>query len=459
MLRRKITNSLLKWKNDPHKKSLLVRGARQVGKTFAVDDFAKKNYGTYIYINFEENPQYASFFAGSRSVETIMRNISAEFKDADFIPGDTLIFLDEIQNCPNARVAFKFFSIDGRYDVIGTGSLLGVRYKEVSSYPVGYEDVLDMYSLDFEEFLWAMGMKNDIIDHVRTCLSKKEPIDQFILDRFNEYMRWHMVIGGMPQVVNTFIDTNHFGKVLSVQKRITGGYVDDIMKYASGLDKNRVRASFESIPQQLSKKNKKFIYADVEGRKDSRYETYGSSLSWLYDAGLIDFCYNLNEPALPLMSNRKNGIFKIYLRDTGLMISMMEGGLDKALLSNDLFVNEGGIAENLVADMLGKSGYPLTYFEKNGSLEVDFVLNLNGVASAVEVKSGNNKRSKSLSVVMSDKYRVKRGIKLENSNVFIDDGGVEHYPIFAAAFMDSLAPPTVWPDTKVPSVLNDVSEE
>jgi len=440
MLRRKIADILSEWKKDPRKKALLVRGARQVGKTCSIEEFGKKNYGTYIYINFEKNPSYSSIFAGDKDVDSIIRRMSLVFTDAEFKPGNTLIFLDEIQNCPDARVSFKFFTIDGRYDVIGSGSLLGVRYKEVSSYPTGYEDIVDLYSLDFEEFLWAMGVSEGIISSVKDDLANKRPIDGFIVDKFNEYFRWHMIIGGMPEAVAVFKETNHFGKVLAVQRKIVSSYLDDITKYATGLDKNRVRASFYSIPSQLAKKNKKFIYADVEGRKDSRYDTYGSSLSWLYDAGIINFCYNLQEPALPILSNRKLDAFKIYLRDTGLLVSMMEEGLAVAILDQDLLVNEGAIAENIVADMLSKNGYDLTYFERKGKLELDFILNLNGVVSAVEVKSGNNRQSKSLGVIMSDKYKVGRGIKLEDTNVMVDENGVEHYPVFAAAFIRSLRP-------------------
>ena len=383
-------------------------------------------------------PLLKSIFDGDRDVDTIMRKMSIRFKDAEFIPGDTLIFLDEIQSCPDARVAFKFFTIDGRYDVIGSGSLLGVTHKEVSSYPVGYEDVVEMYSLDFEEFLWAMGVKDDIIDYVRTSLSKKEQIDQFILDTLNEYLRWHMIVGGMPEVVSTFNETKHFGKVLKVQKRIIDGYIEDIRKYAAWLDKDKVKTTFESIPAQLSKKNKKFMYADVESKKDARKETYWGGLTWLYDAGIINFCHNLSEPALPLPANHKENFFKVYLRDTGLMTAMMEDGVSEAFLNNEIDVNEGAVMENMAADMLSKNDYKLTYFEKNGSLEIDFVLNLNGIVSAIEIKSGINRRAKSLNVLMSSKYNVKRGIMLESRNVFVDEKGVEHYPMFAAAFMRSL---------------------
>jgi len=438
MLRRKMTDRLIEWKNDPNKKSLLITGARQVGKTYIIEDFAKKNYGSYIYINFEKTPSLKSIFDGDRDVDTLIRKMSIRFKDAEFIPGDTLIFLDEIQSCPDARVAFKFFTMDGRYDVIGSGSLLGITHKEVSSYPVGYENEIEMYSLDFEEFLWAMGVKEDVIEYVKRSLSEKRPIDQFTLDSFNEFLRWHMIVGGMPEAVSTFKETNHFGKVLAVQRGIIKGYLEDVRKYATWLDKDLVKASIESIPSQLSKNNKKFMYTDIEGKKGVRGETYKDGLTWLYDAGIINLCHNLSEPALPLQANRISNIFKIYLRDTGLMVAMMEDGLSEALLDGDIDVNEGAVMENMAADMLSKNEYNLTYFEKNGSLEIDFILNLNGIVSAIEVKSGVNRRAKSLNVLMSPKYNVKRGMMLETRNIFVDEKGVEHYPMFAAAFMRSL---------------------
>lgn len=438
MLKRKIYEDLVKWKNDDRKKSLLVRGARQVGKTYAINEFAKSNYESYLYINFEENPSYKLIFENDKDVDSIIRRMSLVFPEVEFIPGNTIIFLDEIQSCPDARVAFKFFTLDGRYDVIGSGSLLGVHYKEVSSYPAGYEDVIDMRSLDFEEFLWAMDVKDDVIGYIRSCLKNKVSIDEFTLKKFNEYLTWYTIVGGMPEAVSIFKETNHFGKVLKVQRSIVNSYLDDITKYATGLDKNRVRASFFSIPNQLTKQNKKFVYADVEGRKDSRYDTYGSSLSWLYDAGIIDFCYNLQEPVLPLASHRRLNVFKIYLKDTGLLMSMMEEGVAAAVLDGSLGINKGAIIENLVAEMISKNGRPLTYFERRGTLEIDFVLNMGGRIAAIEVKSGNNRQSKSLDVIMSDMYRVDRGIKMEPTNVHTDDNGIEHYPIFAAAFLDSL---------------------
>lgn len=438
MLKRKMMNSLIEWKNDPDRMPILLTGARQVGKTFIIDEFAKNNYKSYVYINFEEDLRYASIFAESRNVDTIMEKMSLFFKTVDCIPGETLIFLDEIQNCPDARVALKFFALDRRYDVIGSGSLPGVKYREVSSYPVGYINRMEMHSLDFEEFLWAMDVNDKIIGSVKTSLKNKTPIDSTYLAEFERYFRLYMVVGGMPAVVNKYIKTRHMGEVLTQQRGILADYYDDISKYAVGKDKNYAKACLLSIPRQLSRRNKKYTYADIESDDNARASMYGSSLSWLYDAGIINYCHNLQEPALPLAINAKDDFFKVYMRDTGPLISMMEDDLSIALMSDDLYVNEGAITENAVADMLAKNGFRLTYFEKKGRLEVNFVINLGGAVTAIEVKSGNTRQSKSLKVIMSDKYNVKKGIRLKNSNVLVNDDGIEHYPLFASAFISEL---------------------
>ena len=436
MLRRKISDTLFEWKNRPNKKCLLVKGARQVGKTFIIDDFARKNYGNYIYINFELSPGMKRVFEGDLDVDSIVRNLSIRFPHVRFEPGDLLIFLDEIQSCPKARVSLKSFSADGRFDVIASGSLLGLNYKEVSSYPVGYETEVELRSLDFEEFLWALGIGADIISYVSGAILEKKEIDGSVLEKMEEYYRWYAVVGGMPDAVNRFIETNSFGEVLSAKKDIISGYLNDISKYAAAFDKPKIKDTFRSIPVQLAKENKKFVYSDIDGHKAGNgSRTYGSSLSWLYDAGIVNYCYNVQEPSAPLASNVKLDSFKIYMKDTGLLISMMEPAAAVAILDGDMRINAGGIAENLTADAIAKKDIALTYFERKGRLEVDFILNIEGTITALEVKSGNNRQSKSLDAVMSGRYNVKRGIKLERTNIYVDENGVEHYPLFAAAFL------------------------
>ncbi|MCL1983938.1 MAG: AAA family ATPase [Methanomassiliicoccaceae archaeon] len=438
MLRRKITDDLLKWKNAPKKKCILLKGARQVGKTYIVDDFAKKNYGNYIYINFELYPEMKKIFDGNLDVDSIVRGLSTHFPKIKFKPGDLMIFLDEIQNCPNARVSLKSFSLDGRFDVIASGSLLGLNYKEVSSYPVGYETIMELRSLDFEEFLWAFGISDEIISYLSDSVKKKVPITNGILEKIDEYYRWYAITGGMPEAVNIFIETNSFGEVISVQKSIIAGYMNDISKYAPDEDKKKIWETFRSVPSQLSRENKKFRYSGVNGcGKGEGSEEYGSSLLWLYDAGIIKFCNNLQEPYAPLAMNMIPDKFKVYLHDTGLLVSMMDPGVPIALLGGDMKINKGAIAENMTAEALSKKDIPLLYFAKN-KLEVEFFINVDGIVTALEVRSGNNKRSKSLDVVMSSKYEVERGIKLEKTNIHTDEKGVEHYPLFASSFLFEL---------------------
>lgn len=436
MLKRKISETFLKWKDMPNKKCLLVKGSRQVGKTFIIEDFAKKNYGNYIYINFELSPGMKNVFEGDLDVDSLVRNLSIRFPKIKFEPGNLLIFLDEIQSCPKARVALKSFSLDGRFDVIASGSLLGLNYKEVPSFPVGYETPIELRSLDFEEFLWALGITDEIISYVSGAIRGKESIDNSVLEKMNEYYRLYAVVGGMPAVVSRFVETNSFGEALSAQMEIIAGYMDDISKYAPESDKPKIRNTFRSIPVQLAKENKKFSYSDIGGHKPGEgSRIYGRSLSWLYDAGIVNYCNNLQEPSPPLASNVILDTFKLYMNDSGLLMSMMERGVAVALLDGDMKINKGGIIENLTADILAKKGIALTYFERKGRLEVDFVLNIDGTVTALEVKSGNNKQSKSLDVLMSEKYNVGRGIKLEKTNVYVDETGVEHYPLFAAAFL------------------------
>jgi len=435
MLKRKMTETLLEWKQNPSKKCLLVKGARQVGKTFIIDDFAKKHYKNYIHINFELSKEKKTIFEGDLDIDTLIIKMSAHFSGVKFEPGKTLIFLDEIQSCPGARVALKTFSIDKRFDVIASGSLLGLNYKEISSYPVGYETAVWMHPMDFEEFLWANGIDQTVIQYVSDKVHKGEKLDESVLRKFEEYFRLYMTVGGMPDAVNTFISTKNMGMVLGVQRDIIRGYMSDMVKYLPDSEKQKAQSCLLSVPVQLGKRNKKFIFADIESKKNKGRRDYGGSLSWLHDAGIISYCHNLQEPALPLATNRISDVFKVYMKDTGLLVSMLDEGSAAAIISDDLEINEGSVTENAIAGIIDRKGLMLNYFERKGRLEVDFVLNLGGVTTAVEVKSGNNKQSKSLDTLMGEKYKVKRGIKLENSNIFTDERGVEHYPLFASEFL------------------------
>jgi predicted AAA+ superfamily ATPase len=431
MLRRKINDQLLVWKNNPDHMSLLVKGARQVGKTYSIKQFADKNYQHQVYLNFEENPGYKAIFDGDLDIETLIKQISLRVPLAKLVPNKTIIILDEIQSCPSARTALKFFSLDKRFDVIASGSLLGINYKEVSSFPVGYVDHLEMHSLDFEEFLWANGVSGDSIQDIRDYFEQKQPVPAAMHERMLELFREHIVIGGMPRVVQSFVINHNFATARTIQDAIVADYLDDIAKYAEGTEKAKARACFLSIPKQLAKDYKKFQYSTVQ--KGGTSKKFAGSLMWLYDAGIINFCYSLVRPELPLEGNAQTDIFKVYMKDTGLLVSMLEEGSATDIIDGNLGIYKGALYENIVADIFGKTGKKLYYFEYRSRLEMDFFIRREHVATAVEVKSATNTKSKSLKVLMSD-WGVLRGIKLSAKNVGII-GNVESYPLYMALFL------------------------
>lgn len=419
MLKRKIEQRLIAWKNTPNKKPLIIKGCRQCGKTFSVLEFAKRNYTHVVYLNFFENPDYTSVFSGSLEIDNIIMMLSALLgKSAVFVPGETVIVLDEIQDCPEARTALKFFRIDGRFDVIGTGSLLGVKGygKEPKSIPVGSETVIDMYPLDFEEFLWANGISDALIQMLKQHLENETPVPEALHNRMRQLLLQYTIVGGMPDAVQTFVDTRQMDEVLRIQRDIVRSYEDDMVKYAERKDKSRIKECFQSIPKQLSKENKKFQYSVV--KKGSTAAKYAGSLQWIEDAGIIARCYNLSITELPLDGNAVEDVFKVYMRDCGLFVSMLEDGTQFDILQGNLFGYKGAIFENLIADIFGKMGRKLYYFHKDSGLEVDFVIRHHGVCTLVEVKAatGNTKSTKTI-LRHPEKYHVHHAIKLGDYNV------------------------------------------
>ena len=419
MLKRKIEQRLQEWKRSPNRKPLLIKGCRQCGKTYSVLDFAKKNYKHVVYLNFFENPDYCSVFEGSLEIDNITMLLSALLgSEAVFEPGKTILVLDEIQECPDARTALKFFHLDGRYDVIGTGSLLGVRGygKEPKSIPVGYETTIDMSPLDFEEFLWANGISEVVIDSLRKNIRGVTPVPAALHKKMRQLLLQYTVVGGMPDVVQTFVDTKRLDEVLNMQRDIVRSYEDDMIKYANQKDKSHILECFQSIPKQLSKENKKFQYSVV--KKGSTASKYAGSLQWIEDAGIISRCYNLTATELPLDGNAQDDVFKVYMRDCGLFISMLEDGTQFDVLQGNLARYKGAIFENLIADMFTKMGRKLYYFQNNSGLEVDFVIRYKGECTLVEVKasSGNTKSTKTI-LAHPEKYHVNSAIKLGDYNV------------------------------------------
>lgn len=431
MLKRKIYDNLIQWKARGDKLCLMVKGARQVGKTFIIEQFARENYKHFTFINFDKNPAYKAIFDGDLDTETLIKQISLRVPGAELIPGETLLFLDEIQNCPRARTALKFLTQDKRFDVIASGSLLGINYKDVPSFPVGYVEHLEMHSLDFEEFLWANNVSSGSVADIKDYFDNKKPVPAAMHGRMMELFKEYIVVGGMPRVVDEFVNTHNFANVLRIQKAIVNDYTDDIAKYAEGTEKAKARACFLSIPKHLSKDYKKFQYGIVERGGTAR--KFGGSLMWLYDAGIINFCYNLSIPELPLEGNAKSDAFKVYMRDTGLLMAMLEDGSQADIIDGNLGIYKGAIYENIIADIFGKSGKKLYYFEQNGKLEIDFFIRLNKTATAVEVKSADNTKAKSMEAVIA-RYGVKHGIKLSAKNV----GGTENFdsfPLYMAMFL------------------------
>ena len=431
MLRRRIDEKLLEWKNRPNKMCLLLAGARQVGKTYSVMHFARKNYDYAIELNFEKNPAYRGIFEGSLEVDEILARISLVYPGAKFVPGRTLIFLDEVQSCPRARTALKFLTQDRRFDVIASGSLLGIRYKEESSLPVGYVDHLEMHSLDFKEFLWAHGYDDPAIETLASYATKDEPVPASIHQTMMRLLREHIIVGGMPKAVQTFVDSHSFAEVLRVQRGIIDDYRADIAKYAEGAEKAKARACFDSIPRQLARSYKKFSYAVVEAKTGAR--KYGGSLQWLYDAGIVNFCHNLETIGLPLEGNAIDNNFKVYMRDTGLLMSMLEEGSQADIFNGNLGIYKGAIYENIVADMLAKQERKLYFYGEGAHFEIDFVIRQGGEAVPVEVKSSANRKAKSMTEIIR-RGQARRGIKLSAENRGVD-GVIETYPLYLTPFL------------------------
>ena len=435
MLQRKIERTLIKWKNTPNHKPLIIKGCRQCGKTFSVNAFAKEYYTHVVYLNFFEHPDYKLAFEGSKQIDSIVMNLTALLPNSRFVSGQTCIILDEIQECSAARTALKFFKIDGRYDVIATGSLLGVcGYKgdetDYNSIPVGYEQHIEMFPLDFEEFLWANGINQEIIELLTKSLQERTPIPPAIHQRMRQLILEYTIVGGMPEVVNRFIATHNMSDVLEEQHSIITGYKEDMVKYAANEDKVRLRAAFDSIPRQLSKENKKFQFSVI--KKGARAKEYITGIQWLEDAGIIIRCRNLSITELPLEGNAIEDSFKVYMRDTGLFVSMLEEGTQFDILQGRLYGYKGAIFENLIADIFTKMGRKLYYYRKDSGLEIDFVIRYHGECVLVEVKAstGNTKSTKTI-LQHPDKYHVHQAIKLGDYNIGEKDG-VLTLPLYMA---------------------------
>ncbi len=402
----------------------MIKGARQVGKTYLVREFGNKEYKSFIEINFIKNRDLKRIFDGTLDAESLYKKMTAMIDGIKLIEGDTLIFLDEIQACGNARTALKFLAEDGRFDVITSGSLLGLAYgedadentEEPESVPTGYETFLTMHSLDFEEFLWAEGYENGIA-YLKELFDKREKVPTLINEKYETLFREYIVVGGMPEVVADYVVNHDFTRVTELQKKILENYRFDISKHAKGAEKIKVRKCYDSIPKQLAKEITKFQYSVVEKGQTSK--KFGGSVQWLKDSNIVNPCYNVHEPYLPLLANANEDQFKLYLNDTGLLCAMYGFETKRAILENTIKGNaKGGIYENVIAELLVKNGYLLYYYKPDDSNELEFLIEKNGEVIPIEVKAGNA-TTKSLDRFIN-KYNPSIAFKLINGNLGID---------------------------------------
>ena len=417
-LRRKIDEFLFNWKSDENRKPLIIKGARQVGKTESITHFGFENYESVININFILESRYKSILSGGYDVDNIVNNITLIDPSKQFIPGETLIIFDEIQDFPDIATSLKSFHIDKRYDVICSGSLLGINYKQIHSNSVGNKTDYEMFSMDFEEFLWAVGYKPDRIDSILNHMIDLEPFNETEMETYSELFLRYCVLGGMPAVVESYTKNRNFTGTLDIQKQILHDYEEDVRKYVEGLDQTRIISILRSIPSQLAKENKKFQFSKVD--KKARAREYSGCVDWLSDSGIINTCYCMGFPELPIKGNVDRSKFKLYYADTGLLIANLDEEAQEDLRANrNLGVYKGALYENFVAEAFEKQGLSLCYYKKeNSELEEDFFVRTKEELIPVEVKSNTN-RSKSLKMLIEQEHYtdIKHGIKLSTGNV------------------------------------------
>lgn len=429
-LKRKVNEFLTQWKNSENRMPLIVKGARQIGKTESIKHFAKENYENIVEINFVLQSGYKDIFDDGYEVDNILKNISLKNPNFEFVPNKTLIFFDEVQACTKCATALKSFKIDGRFDVICSGSLMGINYKEIESNSVGYKEDYEMHSMDFEEFLWAKGYKESQIDEMYQCMKVIKPLSNIMMNVMEENFREYLILGGMPNVVASFVENKNYSGTLKIQKQLLLDYEEDITKYAEGLDKTKILNVYRKIPVFLGKDNKKFQISKVS--KGARSRDYIGVVEWLESAGIINVCYCMESPSLPLKGNYNPDNYKIYFKDTGLLIASLDEEAQNDLRLNKNFnTYKGAIYENIVADMLAKQGYPL-YFYRNekGTLEMDFFVRDENSLIPVEVKANDGATISLNNLIKSNSYKdVKYGIKLCNKNIGFN-GNFYTFPYF-----------------------------
>ena len=439
MLKRKAYQKLPEWKNSKDKKALCITGARQIGKTTLIREFAEKNYGHYIELNFITAPGAAEIFSGSLDADTLITNITAYTRE-ETVPGDTLILFDEIQECPQARTAIKFLVQDGRFDYIESGSLLGVGYKNVKSYPVGFEEIYRMYPMDFEEYLWANSVQNETVEYLKKCFDNRTEISPSVHNVMNKLFYSYIVVGGMPRAVQIYVDTHDITQVVNYQNSILSQYRLDISQYASDSDKIKIQSIFDSVPSQLNDKNRRFIINSVN--KSARLNRYENSFKWLSDAGVALGCYNVSLPQPPLQLNEKHSLFKLFMSDVGLLCAACMDNIQFPVLNGDLSVNLGSVLENTIAQQLKSNGFNLNYFDSPKYGEIDFTVQNGMNIDLIEVKSGNDyEKHNALDNVMSVKdWKFGNIYVLCKSNIFTKNN-ITYLPWYFVMFIKPPALP------------------
>lgn len=436
LLRRKIDRHLTEWKNRSDHMPLIIKGARQVGKTASVMEFARANYRNVVAINFVLEQKYKAVFDDGYDVDSVIRNISLINPDFMFESGNTLVFFDEMQDCPQCATCLKAFCIDGRYDVICSGSLMGINYREIESNSVGYKEDYTMHSMDFEEFLWAKGYNDGFVEGLYAKMCAVTPLSQLEMDTLEGLFREYMTIGGMPAVVNRFVTTGNFSGTLAIQRQLLLDYEEDITKYAQGLDKGKIKSIYNHISVFLGQDNKKFQISKIA--HGARNREYVGTVEWLRDAGIVNVCYCLAQVSLPLKGNYDPKSYKLYYKDTGLLIaSLDEESQDDMRVNKNYGTYKGAIYENVVADMLVKQGYGLFFYRNEKStLEIDFFIRDTSSLVPIEVKATDNATRSLVKLTLGDgKYPdIKYGIKLCNRNIGFN-GHFYTFPYFLTFLM------------------------
>ena len=432
MLQRKITKRIEDFYRNHPQKAMMIIGARQVGKSFIIEDYAKKHYESVIKVDLIENPDYVSMFSKAKSAEDVLLRLSAIFGD-QMIPGKTMIFFDEVQECRELITQIKYLVQDGTYDYILSGSLLGTVFKDIISVPVGYMDIVEMYPLDFEEFAAANGVGNKVIDALRNCFEKKEPVDSFLHERMMSLFELYLIVGGMPAAVSTYLETKNLRKVADEQSAIIRLYRQDISKYDEN-DRLYLNEIFDLIPSELNAKNKRFILKSLN--EHARFDKYYDSFLWLKNAGVALPANVVDEPQVPLLLSKNQNLFKLFSNDVGLLAAQYGNEIQLKILQHETTMNFGAIYENVAAEELAAHGYTIYYYNSKKFGEIDFVIEDGGKVILVEIKSGKDYyRHNAMDHVLNhESYAIKGGYVFCNGNIECD-GKVTYYPIYMLMFL------------------------